>query len=669
MKRAIVHAACIVGLVGFGWGVHLAAEYPFPGPLAPQLQEHVVVGPWAWIPSLAGCGGMTLCLALCFAAARGRASWLPLSLVAPALVLALASIGFHVEVGELMADVSDPDARPTDYMAIVWWMAAQGFHVQHVLARGLVWAWLIYVAIALAASCVPVPKPRRGDTLRWAWPLAVLTALAGVIFVYVLAHASVFQRLFYLTDLDPWARLGEAALGLVDPRAIPIQSPFLTSLGILLLMTLALLPLRARVADFVADSTAPPSLDVSRARATAGVAALGACTTLGLTFWTYAAARVMLNTHTAVGAKSAEAKQAMLALWGVHSPFRDYSAGLVVSLALVATAFVVAGPLLVTSIRARRVWALPAALLLLFLLTFAGFRAATLPRVTAELSPRCTEECTELDRIAALMTFSRLQLSTQLIRNRCEFVGVVESDGLTLARVESDRCPDISAQLAIHREEVLVNGIPILPPVAGQSTAPSCDPEMLTRVHAHLEGSAEDARAIAARNPAHPFKGRLLVIPDRSTPSGPLDCLLAAAFEADFHEQHIAVARPGRPFPLFVRTVQIHADPALAPPEDTPLWTLDLSPGEAVLTSPTDETWTAPEAHLLVEDARTVLSRLRGSPMLWVYRSEDLTLEADLQARVALTAPGLFVEAWSMPVGELQEEWVQPARPDHPAVL
>jgi len=665
LKRAFVHAVGIVGLIGLGWWVHLSAEYPFPGPLAPDLQASVIVGPWAWLPSVAGCIGMVLCLGLCIAAARRRNGWLSLSLQAPVLVLVLASLGFHVEVGELVADVSDPDVRPAEYMSIVWWMAAKGFHVQLILARGLLWAWLLYVAVALAASCTPMPRRRGGDTLRWAWPLSVLAALAGVIFVYALAHASVFQRLIYLRHLDPWARLGEAAGGLIDPRALPIQSPFLTALLVLFLLTLALLPLRVRVEDL----SERPAADTSRARATAGIAALGACTTLGLAFWTFAGARVMLNIHTAIGASSAEAKQALLLLWGVHSPFRDYSAGLVVSLALVVTAFVVAGPLLATSIRTKRVWAIPAATLVLFLLTFALFRAAVLPRITAEFSPHCTEQCTEFDRIAAVMTFSRMQINTQLIRDRCDYSGgIIESEELTLVRMESDRCVEIGVNLRLETDAVHVDWSQILPAEAGGATAPSCDPVTRERVHAILEERAEDARAVAARNPNRPFKGRLLVVPDRSTPAGALDCLLADAYEAGFLEQHLAVVRPGRPFPLFVRTVQIHADRTLVPPEGTPVWTLALSPDEAILTSPAGETWTASEAHLLVEDARSVLSRFRGSPMLWVHRSDDLTLEADLQARVALTAPGLFVEAWSMPVGEPLEEWVPPEKPNHPAV-
>lgn len=664
MKRAIVHALFIVGLMGLGWWIHLSTDYPFPGPIAPEHTQAAVVGPWVWISGAAGSVSLGLCAVTCFSAARRRAPWSHLLFLLPIGIVGLSALAYDAEVGELVAGLGDTDVRESGYRSMLWWLSARGYAVQLILARGLLWGWLIYLAIAIAVACTPVPARTGFDTFRWAWPGATALSLAGLLFVYLLTHARVFERLLHARHLAPWGHFGAASKGLVEPSALALQAPLLTSLALLIVSAVMLLPLRPRNEDF----SARPPLDVSRARALSGVAILGACVTLGLAFWAMASARVLLNIHTVLIA-SGEAKQALLGLWTLLSPFKDYSAGLPLCISLLVPAFILAGPLLLTSSRARRTLFGSALLLALPLLMFAGVRASTFGQLSTDLSPRCEEECTELDRVAAAMSFSRFQPASQLVTDRCsDSMGWVESDDLRLVRMKSDRCPEFAVQLRLLRDEVLVDSVPIVPPVEGQWFGPSCDPELLRRVHAHLHGRADDARAVAARNPTHPFKGRLLIVPDRSTPSGALDCLLGEAPAAGFTDAQIVVARPGRPFPVLARTVLLHADPALVPRDGAPVWTLHLTPDEARLTSPAGETWTATTADLLVEDARSVLSRFRGSPMLWVHRSDDLPLETDIEARVALTGPGLFVEAWSLPLGEEAVEWVQPDKPNHPAV-
>ena len=648
MKRAVVHALCIVALAGLGWWIHLSTDYPFPGPLAPDFREAAVVGAWKWIPGAAGSAGLLLCAVACFFASKRRGTWLLLIPIVPVGILGLAALGYHGEVRDLVVGFGTPEVRSRGYQSMSWWLSANAYAVQLVLARGILWTWLAYLAVAAAAACTPAPR-REGDvTFRWAWPATTATALAGLLLVYVLCHAGVFFRLLHARHLDPWGQLGAAAKGLVDPQSLAIQSPFLASLAILVVLTSLLLPLWPRVADLAGRSTP----HAREARAVAGVAVFGACVTQGLAFWSMASARLMLNFHVALIASTASAKQAVLGLWGLHSPFKDYRAGAPICIALLVTAVVIAGPLLVPSLRARRALVSSTLLLALALAVFAGVRSSAFLQLSTELAPDCTEQCTELDRMAAALTFSRIQHSKQLLSDRCwGSPGVAESDDLRLVRMESDRCPEIAVQLHLRRNEVLIDSMPINTPVAGQVFAPSCDPELLHRVRAHLDDKVEDAQAIAARNPSFRFKGRLVVIPDRSTPSGALDCLMSEAYAAGFTDPRIVVARPGRPFPLLLRTVSVHADPAMLPPAGVAVWSVRLSPSEVVLETPANDVLSAPSAGDLVPQARDLLSRLNGSPVLWVHRSDDLPLQDDLAARAALTAPGLFAEAWSLPLG------------------
>ncbi len=665
MRRAIVHALCIVALAGLGWWIHLSTDYPFPGPLAPDLREAAVVGAWTWIPGAAGSAGLLLCAVACFFATKRHGTWLLLVPIVPVGVLGLAALGYHGEVRDLVVGIGDPEVRSRGYQSMTWWLSANAYAVQLVLARGLLWTWLAYLAVAVAAACAPAPRGEGGVTFRWAWPATTATALAGLLVVYVLCHAGVFSRLQHAPHLDPWGNFGGAAKGLVDPQSLAIQSPFLAGLAILVVLTSLLLPLWPRVVDLAGNST--PS--ASEARAVAGVAVFGACVTQGLAFWSMASARLMLNFHVALIASTASAKQAVLGVWGLHSPFEAYRAGAPICIALLVTAVVIAGPLLFPSLHARRALVSSTLLLALALAVFTGVRSSALHQLSTELAPRCTEQCTELDRMAAAMTLSRIQHSKQLLTDRCwASPGVSESDDLRLVRMESDRCPEIAVQLHLHRNEIRVDSMPIRSPVAGQAFAPSCDPELLRRVRASLDEKVDDARAIAARNPNHPFKGRLVVIPDRSTPSGALDCLMSEAFAAGFTDPRIIVARPGRPVPLLLRTVSVHADPAMRPPEGAAVWSVSLSPSQVTLESPTNDILSAPSVGDLVPQARALLSRLRGSPVLWVHRSQDLSLQEDLDARAALTAPGLFVEAWSLPLGEEPEAWVPREKPNHPAV-
>jgi len=664
LLRPAIHALLVAGLAGLGWGVQILLNHPHGDPWAGHVGEAHFLGAWSWAPTAAGCVGLALCAVGGFVAARGRTAWLPALLVLPGLGLAFAATGYAIDVRQVMADFGDQSLRQNGYQEFAGWLAGRFHFAQALLLRGALWAWLGYAGAALAAGCVPVARRKGKDAARWAWPLVACgTALASLA-VYALGYGVVFYRLRHLRDLGVWDDVYRVA-ELVTTEALPYQAPLLVSLAVLVGLTLLLLPLRPRVEEL----GEPPVRDLAHARATAGIGLLGAGTFVGLAYWLAMSARALSAAHVALAATSAETKQTLLVFWGYFSPYRAYYSGAPVALALVLVAAVIAAPLLLTSVRSWRAWVVPATLFACAALAFLGVRATATSAVTGDVHPHCEAECTEFDRIGAMLLLAPLQNSSQVIRDRCSFdVLVEEREDLKLPRSLADDCPEIGMQVQIRQGEILVNSAPVNPVDESRRGVLDCDDsQYMDRLRQRLHSTSDDARHLAARNPNQPFKGRLLVAADQSTPSALLDCVLTVAFEAGFHEPHVLVARPTPRYPLLVRTVQQHADPALVPPDGAPVWSLHLSPDQAVLTSPAGETWTAPTAADLADAAHAALATQRGSPMLWVHRSEDFLLQDDLDARAVLTAPGLFVEAWSPPLGHV-DVWSPPVKPVHPAV-
>ena len=659
MRRAVVHSLLIAGLAGLGWAIQLTANYPHGVPWAQTVAEADFLGPWRWIPAVVGCAGLAVCAAASFFAAGSRTAMLPALLIAPGLCLVLSAVGYHIVIRQLMGDFGSSDVLPLGYLPATKWLAGRAFFAQVLLARGAFWAWLGFGAAALAAGCTPTVQRPHKDSLRWAWPAATALAILVSVGVWVLGYAGLFYNFIHARDLGLKLDLVQTLQYLCVPRALLFQLPLLVCLAVLGALTLTLLPLRPRVQEI--GEALPP--DVASARSTAGIALLGAGLFLGLSHWLYWSARCLLMTYTAIDASSAEAKQALFVQWGTFSTRSAYVAGVPVGLALTLVAIVAAAPLLLTSVRSWQRWVAPSFLLVASALAFVGIRAMTIPLVEAEVRPQCEHECTELDRVGALVVLAPLQHGGQIIRDRCgSDLVTYEREDLALPRVLADQCPVISALIEIRRGEIVVNRSPVNPVDESQRGKISCDPAILRRVEEAIEASLDDERALAARNPNQPCRGRLLIVADESTPAGLMDCILSIAYEVGYHDLRLLVARPAPHFPQLLRTVGLHAVPELAPPDGSPIWSLRLSPSEAVLVSPSGQTWAAPSADLLVNDARVALAIQRGSPMLWVHRSDDLPLQADLDARAALTAPGLFVEAWAPPLGAAEE-------PAQPAVL
>ena len=177
-----------------------------------------------------------------------------------------------------------------------------------------------------------------------------------------------------------------------------------------------------------------------------------------------------------------------------------------------------------------------------------------------------------------------------------------------------------------------------------------CDAGSLTQLRAHLESSADDARAVAARYPGNPFVGRLNVVPDANTPSGTLDCVLRAAHASGFEDAEIVVLQPNHRGSWTPRRFSLYPDPMRHQPVDDRDWTLRASPGEYILQSPSGETWTSSSRSQLEADARSARSGQRGYPDLWIIRSADLTLQEDMDIRVSLAGRGLFFRPLSPPL-------------------
>jgi hypothetical protein len=661
LKRTIVHALCIVTLFGLGWALRLTENTPLVRPWAWLAAEWEALGIWGWAPAALGCLGLGLCLVACLVVGSGRRFWLPALLVVPALCLTLCAALFYIEIRDLVNTFADADVRNGNYSGAVQWLSGHAYFAQLPLVRGTRWAALSLVGAAIAAGCTAAPDHDKPDGLRLGWPLVTFGAVLLALTVYVFGCARIFRSIG--ESPIQWGDLGRTLESLTYPAPLVMQLPVFVGLSVLGLLPLVLMNLRPQLAEL----QGLPTRLLDSARATAATATLAAGVAFGLGAWLSASSSAIQLTHWALSSASFESRRHVWGILSGYSSSLTYIAGVPLSLATLAVAVVVAAPMLVTSLRAWPRWMVPFALVAIPWLLFAGIRGAALPHISRYMDPGCTEQCTDLDRIATLLALSRLQHNRQIIRDRCDdAVWVRQGRSLTIARYESDQCPDIAVNLRLEQHAIQIDGVSSH---RTEGTPLTCDPDLLSRVRVELAEKIEQHKAVAVRNPGMPrFEGHLTVIPDRDTPAGTLDCLLAAAFEAGFTKPSVVVARPAPPFPLLVRIVELHADPAMLPDAGSPIWSVHLSPSEAILTSPEGEVWSAATAGELVPEVRETLSHLKGSPILWVYRSPDLPLQTDLDARTTLTTPGMFVEAWSLPLGEEPVQWVPPEKPNHPAV-
>jgi len=643
VKRAVVHSLLILGLAGMGWAIQLTEDHFTEISWNAAAKETDVLGAWGWLPSLLGCLCLALCVAASVAATRNRTQALPLLFALPGCCLVLSAVGYATEMNQVMLSLVDEHISARGHRDATEWFTQHTYFLQTLLTRAATWAGLAYAGIVLAAGCVSTTRSKGGGFLRWAWPVMTAVAATGVVLLYAAGYGEVFSSQLRQPGQPAWINLGRnlsdlLTLESIGPLLLPAMAVFLVGCA-----PCALLGIRPDERDL----SDPPSDHLERARAVAGMALLGMGASLGLGILLGASADFLQWDHVGFSCPDRDRGAFILRLGG----YREYLACFAArptSLGLAFLAVGAAGPLLLVSFRRFPRWLLPAALVGTSLLAFLGIRSSVVPVIEAEVRPRCQSGCSGLDRAGAVLLFAPIQTRDQLIGAQDPMLH--ENANLAFPRFESFHDPFVSLVLQIERAQILVDDELTEPFDNTQRLNSECGPETFERTRVVLEARVEDARAVAARNPYHPFRRRYLVAADRSTPSGALDCLLTIAFDAGLEEPHIVVARPGSQRLPVLRTVELHAYPVLAPAYDSPRWKIQLSLSGSVLTSPDGQTWASSSTDELLRIARAVYPSEDRPRYIWVYRSADLPLQIDLDVRDALTEPGLFKYALSMPL-------------------
>lgn len=649
MKRAIVHALLILGLVGMGWALQLTENH-FPGVNWHEgTWERQILERWRWIPQVFGTVALGLTSLACFAVAREKTRGFAALLAVPGLILLLSAIGFHGTTHAMMTDFVGEGFLDGCYQDSNKWFTRRAYFAQTLLTRGVLWAGLAYAAVALAAGCVPTPQRRSKDTLRWAWPAASALAVTVAGGVYVTGYGKVFFRWARMRGQPAWSEWLPNATDLLHVDSLPRLLPLLSAMAILGLLPLGLLALRPRIEEL----SQPVHRQVAVARTTAAFAVLGAALGLGLATWLAASSDNLQQVHAVTVASGRAADRfATLASWGPHRAALGYLASGPAYVTLILAGMVGAAPLLVTSRRALSRALVPAVLLTAGLLSFAVIRANALAQVQRYLEPRCQQRCMEIDRQAATFTLSPLITNLQTRVESCD-ADITENDELVLARtpfLTGMNTLSLGVTVRLERRRVVVEGEVLDSHDPAHPLRSDCDSGSLAPLRSHLQSRAEEARAVASRYSANSFVGRLNVVPDAKTPSGTLDCVLRVANESGFEDAKIVVARPRRSGKWTPLRFSLYPDPERHEPVDDGDWTLRASPGEYVLVSPAGATWTSTSRSQLELTARSARTGQPGYPDLWIIRSPDLPLQEDLDLRAAMSGRGLFYAPSSLPL-------------------
>ncbi len=636
-------------LLALGWATQVSAGYPFD-----KLEP---LGPWAWSPAILGTFACVLGVPLCFLAARRRHPVASVTLLLAGAALVVAALGGYLQAQHTLELYGNHEVQRRVIEGRAAWLAWQGAHVQFVLALGLLWSGIAFAVSVAVAACVPRgTRPARPDTFRWAWPLAGVAALGLFGALYLAAYGRVFR---YLFD-GQFGRIERVPQLLVDHLAhvggVPVLLPQLVGLlwlCMLAFLALGLRPVRSDLEERSQDA-------VTCARATAATASVAAAVCLAFGSWVWTSAQVAfwmawapvtpMNTMGAWG-KAVYNGQAL-------EPFRAFHAANVPSIGLILLTLLLVTPLLVLVVRRPRQWA-PPALACLALLGFAGAARMTVAATIDDLfRPDCPSECLKTDVVATMLLLHKLPSNRAMIHDDCPFMVIdPQPAGVTLPRVETTTCPEpFTTDIYLGPDEVRRLGRPVKPPAGPPSQHPVCETDWASSLLRELTESVDDARALESRNPSHPFNGILQLVADQHTTAADVDCVRSLAMEAGYTDLHATALLPGlRGDVPMIRAIPL--GPLTSSTQLARAWSARLDPGEITLTSPTGETWTGPDAATVIDQARPVIARDPNRGVVRIERHPSLPLQADLDARLALTGPDLFSDAWSPPV------WPPPPQP------
>ncbi len=532
-----------------------------------------------------GGSGALLAAGGCIASARGWRTRPLLLLALPCAALVASGVGLYVQVDELLAQFEEQWSA-YGHDTRVGLIGSAGRALLYDAGLGALWAAVGFAGAIGAAAAVRsspgAPARRDFDPVIWAaGPLAAGTLAT----VYLLGHAHLVQRL--RTDgVDAALRtVGESVTGLANVFGAWLLLPQLPWLLTLVGLPLVLSPLFGVMTRSDLDRGRRAGLSVA---AILGIGAAGALSMLSVGGGRFLHQLVylgggLLQLQTTYfrypmidGFRTARAAQPEAAAW-------------LLLLGVLAIPVLLAG-----WIEVRRAL-LPVGLVALAGLAAFGGRGGAAFRVAHVFGPVCQEACTELQRVTTVVRGGRPQWLRQMAVDRCPR-DVRVDPGLHLPVVETDTCADVGLHLRIGPDDVTVDGV-----LMGGIEVLAEDGDLAELRRKVLEEKAEDARAVASRNPSYPFQGEYLLAVDTSHDWAVVDAARHAAGEAGFCDPHLVVVLPGHADPPWIRMVPTGLRRGSSTPQTT-TWGLAIREGGHALLAP-DGTVTGLPVELPVLDA------------------------------------------------------------------
>lgn len=646
LRRPLLHAAAIAALLALGGLLQYGLHRPWGG--------YRDLGWWLWVPAAVTVVGGIGCAVGGFYTARGGVVVPAWVLVVPAVVAGLAAVAWIGEVGALVEQIRDPGVialGPTagDRMVAE---AAMRCHQKAYLA--LTWAGLGFAAAAVVAGCRPPPAAQNPDVHRTVlWRAMTISAVVGcgAIAAFLFKYTAVITRLRH-SGVNAWTVIQKQTLGLHEVDAAWMVTPMFAAVAVIALLPILVLALwpRQNPLDEISDHAR------ASARAAGAAAQLGVAATLGLAMWVKASPTLIsfLWYSTTLFRRWELGNKIMAGEY--PDPWLFYRTGVTSIIAITVAGVLVSLPLLVTAGRHTRRWLLPMGILLLTIAGLGVSRSVAVTKAHRAFGPLCNANCVERDKAVSLLCLQRYPKNSEMLRDKCYVYSLPEDVDFRLPRAESTHCPMVSVRIATRRSKLKVDGVSIIE-LMDWGTKDDSDPSSGgPRLLPVLEEKADDARAIAARNPNQPFDGLITLALDERTPMGLVDRIRRTALEASFHDQALIVHLPGSSRIPRHRTIRLEApvdDRLHAPWEPLPpgnYWILHIGIDTVTLAFPDGSTQTA-------DDAPTLASQLRGALItpgtdpLWVTHDANVTLGQELAARATLIDAGLFIDAYSLPFG------------------
>lgn len=139
--------------------------------------------------------------------------------------------------------------------------------------------------------------------------------------------------------------------------------------------------------------------------------------------------------------------------------------------------------------------------------------------------------------ITSLMDMMTIILVFLLKSYSVEDIQVKPSADLKLPRSTAKRAPEVAINVVVSKRTISVDGVKVIDVGDGLQIADEYKRgTMITPLYDILAEKADEAKALAARSPGNPFKGRLLLQCDKDVPFSLLREVMYTAGQAQFGE-------------------------------------------------------------------------------------------------------------------------------------